>query len=77
MSILCQTLPQNLHFHKNMAAIFTGRYPMGFETENEFIVSTGKHIRSFVSKMRILVLKIGLRPLNLRFFLEISIWTKS
>ena len=69
--ILCPFLvkidPKSVIFTKTWC-FFTGRYHMGFKTKNWFIGDIGKHIQSFVSEFASLVHKMGLEPLNLRFF---------
>ena len=64
-------LTPKVSFSLKHGVFFTGRYHMGFKTKNWFIGDIGKHIQSFVSEFASLVHKMGLEPLNLRFF---SVW---
>ena len=61
-------LTPKVSFSLKHGVFFTGRYHMGFKTKNWFIGDIGKHIQSFVSEFASLVHKMGLEPLNLRFF---------
>mgnify|MGYP000951406926 CR=1 FL=1 len=63
-------LTPKVAFSLKHGAFFTGRYHMVFKTKNGFIGDIGKHIKSFVSEFASLVPKMGLEPLNLRFFLR-------